>query len=150
MTYSLGAAQEVTLEILDEAGTVIKSVSSRERNGPLATAGVHRYVWDMRYADAHGIEGGTFLAGGNLRGPIAVPGNYQVRLKAGGETLTQPFHIVPDPKSQATATDLREQFDLLIAIRDKVSATHDAVNDIRKLLASLPEKGSCGRNSRQC
>ena len=27
-----------------------------------------------RYADAKGIEGGTFLAGGSLRGPIAVPG----------------------------------------------------------------------------
>jgi photosystem II stability/assembly factor-like uncharacterized protein len=141
VTYALGAAQEVTIEILDEAGTVIKSVSSRDRNGPRATPGAHRYVWDMRYADAHGIDGGTYLAGGNLRGPVAVPGNYQIRLRAGSQTLTQPLRIVSDPKSQVTAADLREQFDLLIAIRDKVSATHDAVNDIRKLLATLPEKG---------
>lgn len=141
MTYALGAAQEVTLEILNQAGTVIRSVSSRDRNGPRATPGVHRYVWDMRYADAHGIEGGTFLAGGNLRGPVAVPGNFQVRLKTGSQTLTQPLRIVADPKSQATTADLQEQFDLLIAIRDKVSVTHDAVNDIRKLLATLPEKG---------
>src|SRR5262249_15363779 len=34
-------------------------------------------------------------------------------------------------------TDLQEQFDLLIAIRDKVSAVHDAVNEIKKLRASL-------------
>jgi hypothetical protein len=141
VTYALGAAQDVTIEILDEAATVVKSISSRERNGPRGTPGVHRYVWDMRYADAHGIEGGTFLAGGNLRGPVAVPGNYQVRLKAGSQTLTQPLRIVADPKSQAATADLREQFDLLIAIRDKVSATHDAVNDIRKLLVTLPEQG---------
>ena len=55
---------------------------------------MHRYVWDMRYPDAHGIEGGTFLAGGNLRGPVAAPGTYQVRLKAGGQTFTQPLRIV--------------------------------------------------------
>ena len=70
-----------------------------------------------------------------------MPGNYQVRLKAGSQTLTQPLRIVADPKSQAATADLREQFDLLIALRDKVSATHDAVNDIRKLLATLPGQG---------
>src|SRR6266542_2829279 len=85
---------------------------------------MHRYAWDMRYRDAHGIEGGTFLAGGNLRGPIAVPGTYQIRMKTGGHTFTQPLRIVADSKSEATAADLQEQFDLLIAIRDKVSAIH--------------------------
>jgi len=61
-------------------------------------------------------------------------------MKAGGRTLVQPLRIVGDPKSQATAADLQKQFDLLIAIRDKVSAVHDAVNDIRTLRARLPEK----------
>jgi photosystem II stability/assembly factor-like uncharacterized protein len=137
VTYSLPAAQPVTLEFLDAKGTVVKSVTSGERNGPAATPGLHRYSWDMRYADAHGIEGGTYLAGGNLRGPVAVPGTYQVRLTTGGQTLTQPLRIVADPKSEAKATDLQEQFDLLIAIRDKVSAVHDAVNEIKKLRANL-------------
>jgi hypothetical protein len=98
---------------------------------------MHRYVWDMRYPDAHGIEGGTYLAGGNLRGPVAVPGSYQVRMKTGGQTLTQPLRIVADPRSETNSSDLQEQFDLLIAIRDKVSAIHDAVNDITKMRASL-------------
>jgi hypothetical protein len=127
----------VTLEFLDPRGAVIKSVSSTERNGLAATAGVHRYAWDMRYPDAHGLEGGTFLAGGNLRGPIAVPGTYQVRMKTGGQTLTQPLRIVADPKSDAKSADLQEQFDLLIAIRDKVSAVHDAVNEIKRMRSSL-------------
>jgi photosystem II stability/assembly factor-like uncharacterized protein len=140
VTYSLDSAQDVTLEFLDPAGTLIKSASSKDRNGPSGAPGLHRYVWDMRYPDAHAIEGGTHLAGGSLRGPIAVPGTYQVRLKAGTQVLTQPLTIAADPKSQATAADLEKQFELLIAIRDKVSETHDAVNDIVKLRASLPEK----------
>jgi len=140
VTYQLSAPQEVTLEFIDSSGAVVKSVSSRDRNGPSGTAGLHRYAWDMRYADAHGIEGGTFLAGGNLRGPLALPGTYSVRLKAGGQTETQPLRIVPDPQSEATEADLQKQFDLLIAIRDKLTTVNDAANDIRKMRASLPEK----------
>jgi photosystem II stability/assembly factor-like uncharacterized protein len=140
VTYSLPAAQDVTLEFVDAKGAVVKSVSSADRNGPAGTPGLHRYAWDMRYADARGIAGGTFLAGGNLRGPVAVPGTYQVRMKTGGQTLTQPLRIVSDPKSEARATDLQEQFDLLIAIRDKVSAVHDVVNEIKNMRASLASR----------
>jgi photosystem II stability/assembly factor-like uncharacterized protein len=141
ITYQVSAAQDVTLEFLDQGGTVVKSVSSRDRNGPSGAAGLHRYAWDMRYADARGIEGGTFLAGGNLRGPLALPGMYSVRLKAAdGQTETAALRIVPDPQSEATQADLQKQFDLLIAIRDKLTAANDAANDIRKLRASLPEK----------
>ena len=106
---------------------------------------MHRFTWDMRYPDAHGIEGGTFLAGGNLRGPVAVPGTYQVRLKIGGETLSRSLGIAADPRSQASVADLQEQFDLLIRIRDKVTDVHDAVNDIvkmRKALASRKDAAS--------
>jgi hypothetical protein len=140
VTYSLGAAQEVTLEFLDARGTVIKSVSSADRNGPAGMPGMHRYAWDMRYADARGIEGGTFLAGGNLRGPVAVPGGYQVRMKTGGQVFTQPLRIVADTRNNANTDDLQEQFDLLIAIRDKVSAIHDAVNEIRRMRADLAKR----------
>ena len=140
ITYALNAARDVTLEFLDPRGTVIKSVSSTDRNGPAGIAGMHRYVWDLRYPDARGIEGGTFLAGGNLRGPVAVPGTYQVRMKAAGQTLTQPLRIAADPKSDAKSDDIQEQFDLLIAIRDKVSAVHDAVNEIKRMRASLASR----------
>jgi hypothetical protein len=80
------------------------------------------------------------MAGGNLRGPLALPGTYQVRIKAGGQTLTQPLRIVADPKNDATLADLQEQFDLLMQIRDKVSAVHDAVNEIKKLRAGLASR----------
>ena len=94
------------------------------------------------------IDGGTFMAGGNLRGPVALPGTYQVRIKAGGQTLTQPLRIVADPKNDAKLADLQEQFDLLLQIRDKVSAVHDAVNEIKRMrerLASRPDRSSTAR-----
>jgi len=145
ITYWLGRAQGVTLEVVDSKGVVVKTVTDRDRNGPAATTGIHRFTWDMRYPDAHGLDGGTFLAGGNLRGPVAVPGTYQVRLTTGGQTLTQSLRIVADSRSQGTVADLQEQFDLLIRIRDKVTEVHDAVNDIvkmRKALASRKDAAS--------
>ena len=145
ISYWLGRDQDVTVEIVDAKGAVVKRATSRDRNGPAGTRGLHRFTWDMRYPDAHGIEGGTFLAGGNLRGPIAVPGTYDARLIAGAETQRQPLRIVADPRSQASAAELQEQFDLLIMIRDKVTAVHDAVNEIvkvRKTLASRKDPAS--------
>ncbi|HXI27021.1 MAG TPA: hypothetical protein VNG89_01320 [Vicinamibacterales bacterium] len=145
ISYWLGRDQDVTIEVLDAKGAVVKRATSRDRNGPAGTRGMHRFTWDMRYADAHGLDGGTFLAGGNLRGPIALPGSYQVRLTAGGTTETQPLRIVADSRSSASDTELQEQFDLLVMIRDKVSAVHDAVNDIvrmRKALAGRKDAAS--------
>ncbi len=140
VTYSLDSAQPVTLEFLDSRGTVIRTASSVDRPGPSGAPGLHRYVWDMRHSDAHSLDDGTFLAGGNVRGPVALPGAYQVRMKAGSQTLVEPLRIVGDPRSSTTIADLQKQFDLLIAIRDKVSAAHDAVNDIRTIRAALESR----------
>jgi photosystem II stability/assembly factor-like uncharacterized protein len=137
IAYWLGRDQDVAIEIVDATGAVVKRATNRDRNGPAGTRGLHRFTWDMRYPDAHGIGGGTFLAGGNLRGPIAVPGTYDVRLTAGGETQHQPLQIVADPRSSASIAELQEQFDLLVMIRDKVSAVHDAVNDIVRMRTGL-------------
>ena len=54
-------------------------------------AGLNRFVWDMRYPDAHGIEGGTFFLGGSLRGPEAIPGQYKVKVTVGDQSETQTF-----------------------------------------------------------
>ena len=98
-----------------------------------AKAGMNRFVWDMRYPDAHGIKGGTYIVFGSLRGPVAVPGQYQVRLTAGNQSLIQGFKIKKDPRLDTTQEDFQRQFDLLMAIRDRLSATDDAVNQIHRV-----------------
>jgi hypothetical protein len=53
--------------------------------------------------------------------------------------IAQPLEIVADPRISATPEDLREQFQLLIEIRDKLSEAHTVANRIAQLRRSLLE-----------
>ena len=65
------------------------------------------------------------------QGPVAVPGNYQVRLTVGDHVET-PLVIKIDPRlSGVTEKDLQEQFGLAMKIRDETSRANQAVIDIR-------------------
>ena len=91
-----------------------------------AQQGANRYVWDMRY------PGGLRLPGDRIeerpfQGPLAPPGEYQVRLEVGGEAYTQRFRILRDPRITATDADIREQFEMLIELRDKLTESQREV-----------------------
>ena len=51
---------------------------------------------------------------------------------------------MPDPRIEATADDLRAQFQLLIEIRDRLSLTHTMANQIASLRAHLAALRSRG------
>jgi len=70
------------------------------------------------------------LLGGSLRGPQAIPGQYKVKVSFGGQSATQAFEIKKDPRTPTTLAEYRKQFDLLMAARNKLSATDDAINQI--------------------
>ena len=123
-----GVAGAVSIEIADSRGRVITT-----RSNTSANAGLNRFTWDMRSPDAHGIQGGTFLAGGNLRGPVAVPGSYRVTLRVGNQSFTESAEIRKNPRSSAAQEDLESQFDFLIGVRDRLSQIHDTINTIRSL-----------------
>lgn len=140
--YYLGEKPPGTLRLdfLDQRGQLIRSfspASSDPSKGLPAEAGMNHFVWDMRYPDAHGLTGGTHLFGGSLRGPLAVPGRYQVELKVGDHSLVQTFQIRKDPRIATSREAFQEQFDLLIQIRDRLTAAHDAANRILELKAQL-------------
>ncbi len=102
--------------------------------------GLNRFVWNMRYPDAAKLEGegGTWEGfERQLAGPAAVPGTYRVRLTADGVDETVPFEIRKDPRVAATQRDFEDQFGLLMRIRDKVSETHEGINEIRRVSAQL-------------
>ena len=130
---------EVTLTFFDSDGEVIKSFSSGSDDGPEVTAdaGANSFIWNMRYPDARKVEGEampqTGRAAVSLTGPVAAPGAYRVRLEAGGQVLEQDFEIAKDAGVQSSDEDLQAQFDLLIAIRDKISETHDSVSRLRSI-----------------
>jgi hypothetical protein len=62
-----------------------------------------------------------------------------VRLQVGDQTYTQPFEVRKDPRITTSDADLREQFDLLIAIRDRLSEVHDGINAIRGIRKQTEE-----------
>jgi hypothetical protein len=80
------------------------------------------------------------LWAGGTAGPVVLPGTYSVRLNVNGQHYQQQFTVVQDPRSTATAADLREQFDFLMKIRDKTSQANDAVKTIRNVKAQLADR----------
>ncbi|MGB6877687.1 MAG: hypothetical protein WBD87_16815 [Candidatus Acidiferrales bacterium] len=133
------SSQPVTLQFQDADGRMIQTFTStqqrRGRGQPVVTdePGVNRFVWDMRYPDAHGIDGGTFFLGGSLRGPQAIPGDYKVKLIVEDQSVMQTFEIKKDPRVATTAAQYKEQLALALAVRDKLSAADDAINQIHKI-----------------
>ena len=55
---------------------------------------MHRFVWDLHYAPPKGVRG-SFRG---PAGPLAVPGEYTVKLTANGKSRTQPLTIKLDPR----------------------------------------------------
>jgi photosystem II stability/assembly factor-like uncharacterized protein len=142
--YLLGTAgTAVTLEFLAPDGTVIKRYDSSAPASagarPTTDAGHNTFTWDMRYPDAIGFRG-MILWAGNLRGPLAPPGNYSVRLTAGGATHTEQFTLKADPRAEASLADLNEQFQFLIKIRDRVTQANEAVRTSRWVKYELTDR----------
>jgi hypothetical protein len=98
---------------------------------------MNRFVWDYRFEKPVKIESGSRgsreEALENVGGPRAIPGEYQVRLTVDAESLTQGFALLADPRLPVSAADLRAQFELKLAIRDRTSETNTAINQIRRI-----------------
>ncbi len=147
------ADTEAKIEILDASGKLIRKYSSTEFDPleePLRPddkkpekelkpeAGLNRFVWDLRYEEAHHVPGYYLWEyGSGARGPIAVPGHYQVRLTVGAQTQTAGFDLKLDPRVQVSQADLEQQFNLLLQTRDELSRVYDAVNQIQDVRSQL-------------
>jgi photosystem II stability/assembly factor-like uncharacterized protein len=150
---------EVTIEILDASGTVVRKFSSNKTE-PLEEPldpddkkpekqikpedGLNRFVWDLRYDEANRVPG-YFLWEYNegAKGPLALPGNYQVRLTANGKTLTAPLEVKIDPRVTVSQADLEKQFKLEMNVREQLNRVYDAVNqiqDVREQLEGLKKR----------
>ena len=74
------------------------------------------------------------------QGPLAVPGNYQVRVTANGQTATQPFHIAMDPRVKVAEAELQEQFELAMKVRDRVTDANEAVIGVRRIREQVNDR----------
>jgi hypothetical protein len=164
----------VTIDILDRAGTVVRTFTrtaedekkadeEKKKGGgapeesfgpppqtpPTLRAGLNRFAWDMRHAGATVFPGMVIWSARPENGPLAVPGEYEVRVTANGVTARQPLTILRNPEyTHVNDADLRKQFDLAIQIRDRTTAANQAVIDIRELKAQIGDRLRKAKNGR--
>jgi photosystem II stability/assembly factor-like uncharacterized protein len=150
---------ETTIEILDGSGQVIRKFSSTRSNEleePLdpdakkpekqieTKAGLNRFVWNMLYENARKVPGYYFFEyEAGAHGPMALPGNYHVRLTSGGKSETVPLELRVDPRVKVSPEDLQKQFDLRLQIREQLSRIADAatqMDDVRAQANALGQR----------
>jgi photosystem II stability/assembly factor-like uncharacterized protein len=143
---------EVTIEILDAQGNLVRHLSSRAAktaeqpqewpdlqhpsNTLPAIAGMNRFAWNLRYDDPVQIPG-AFYAGEPPRGPVVMPGHYTVKLTVAGHSQSAPFDLELDPRDHGNAPGLDQKFALSMQVFRDQDALHRAVNDIRAAKAEI-------------
>ena len=146
-----------TLEILDAAGQTVRRYSSSELE-PLEEPldpddekpkhqleikpGLNRFVWDLRYQAAPRVKDYyLFEYEAGSKGPMALPGKYQVKLTVDDKALTAPLELKLDPRVKTSPADLEKQFSTLMQIRGEITRVYVASNQIIDLRAQLQDLG---------
>jgi photosystem II stability/assembly factor-like uncharacterized protein len=161
-------AGDVTLDVLDDAGRVVRHLSSvpvapvAEAARPpepsfwLATprplpkaVGLNRVSWDLRYdappAFSHSFEinANPGLTPPSPEGLLALPGTYTLRLTVDGRSYTQTATVHPDPRSRATPAALGAQHALLIKLDAGLRTAwqdHEAAGALRAAVSTAAGK----------
>jgi photosystem II stability/assembly factor-like uncharacterized protein len=147
--------KQAKLEILDASGKVIRTYSSdtakptEEQLDPEdekpkkqleLKPGLNRLVWDVRYEGPPRVKDYyLYEYDTGSKGPMALPGRYQVRLTADGRTSTVPLEVKLDPRVNASAEDLEKQFALVMDIRSQLTRVYSVANQIIDLRKQLDE-----------
>jgi photosystem II stability/assembly factor-like uncharacterized protein len=170
-------AGEVTLEIFDSAGKLVRKFSSADEPrkvedvqsfptywlrppAPLSKrAGLNRFVWDLRYAQPRALRYGYSIAAAygedtptEPAGMLALPGTYQLRLTVAGRSYTAPLEVKMDPRVSVAPGALAEQFALELKVQDALSESFDAARqarEVRRQLGELRTRAGVGSEDRE-
>jgi photosystem II stability/assembly factor-like uncharacterized protein len=159
----------VTLEIVDAHGKVVQRFSSTDKPEitqaelekqliPLywirmpkilsASAGMHRWVWDLHYPSPaslqhqYPISAVPYDTPRTPQGPIALPGEYTARLAVNGHTFTASLTLKMDPRVNASLADLEKQFDLEMHLASELTVSTEAVTQARSVVDQLHKLGN--------
>ena len=115
---------ELSIDILDDTGRVIRHYSSEESDHdrcrignmdprrpfeikyPATKQGLNKWGWNLRSENIRCIPDIPLFAGFN--GPRVVPGRYRARFQMGEDEDTVEFTVAQDPRSPASDADIRE------------------------------------------
>jgi hypothetical protein len=149
---------EIKLEILDVEGNLIREFSSEERkitppegSGQRdrageeerrrmrprpkleKSAGIHRFVWDLRYTGPWHKDPER----SERSGPMVPPGIYQARLTVGNWSSGVSFELKMDPrvlKEGITEADVSAQAEFALKVRDTLSETRRVTAKVEKAI----------------
>ena len=158
------ARTPVTLEIIDSAGRLVRRFRSDDVPAPSAeelarelipgywlspprvlpaSGGLHRFVWNLRYADpmstTHGypISAVPHATPRQPEGPLALPGGYLARLTFDGRKLEQPLTLKPDPRVRLPEGALADQLRLATDLAGLLTESSQALLTARSEQAQL-------------
>jgi photosystem II stability/assembly factor-like uncharacterized protein len=156
--YLNGEPEErIGISILDGAGNVLRNLDSGS-----SEPGINRVYWDFRLSPSRtprmrtkvlehshvpiGDDGWRPAGESGRVSPLAPPGEYTVRLTVGDQEFTQPLVVLKDPNSTGTEADIREQFAVILELRDNTNAVVDLINEaetVRDQIQRLIERVRC-------
>jgi len=163
------AAQNVTLQILDSDGKVLRTYSSHDpvtptpeelktelippywplRHGPMpVTAGMHRWVWDLRSTTPISTRYGYPISAVPYRtplqpqGPLVVPGTYTVKLTVDGKSETEPVTVKMDPRVHTSQDELVALHSAQMAMANTLSGAAQADLDAHAVEEQLNAPGN--------
>jgi photosystem II stability/assembly factor-like uncharacterized protein len=157
------SAAPIALEIFDAKGTLVRRFASDDEppkmepkeidfpvywvheTAPLsAEAGMHRFVWDLRYGMAKNVRRSFY----GPSGPWAVPGAYAVKLTVNGKSISRLLLVKKDPRVSIPQDAFEREFDSAsrVAARlGEISAAVQEAQDLRKQIeARSKEAGASG------
>ena len=127
-----GTQEPVTLEIYSFTGQLVRRFASDETEPRIpaeryfdeswlrpaerlsAAPGMHRFVWNLRYARPHEISYDYSIAAvygedtpTAVEGPFVLPGIYSLVLTVGGQQYRAPLVVQLDPRVHASGADLQ-------------------------------------------
>src|SRR6266487_2827825 len=163
------SAKPVTLEILDEQQHLVRRYASTDKPEPLektasehpipmywvrqaqilsASAGMHRFVWDLHYAPPDSLAHEfpiSAIVHDTPKYPLGawvLPGNYTVKLTVDGKSYSQPLVVKMDPRITTSLADLRKQFEMQSGAVEDMNESFEALTQVKAVRAQLKERAS--------
>jgi photosystem II stability/assembly factor-like uncharacterized protein len=160
--YLPSGAQEVTLEIRDAAGKLVRRYSSKDPAVGVdpatlavpvywarppkvlsAEAGFHRWLWDLHYTSLSAARNQLpmqAIAHDTAPAPLSpwvMPGQYTAKLTVDGKSYTQPLTVRMDPRVKTPVLALQQQFTLSKQMYDDIVAADETLAQIQTVRQQL-------------
>ena len=135
----LAEKDSVSLTYFTKSGDTLATFSrgAKEKDKKLEVKkGGNTFVWDTEGKGAEELEG-MILWWASLDGAKAVPGDYKVALTINGNSTSQDFRIISDPRAEATVADMQKQHDFISEVNATIEKAHESIRKIRKITDQL-------------